>query len=229
MLLYELHNAISRTIGDPVENTGSLFISGVRYSTRLRAQYIWQAMNDILTGAITRLASAPHVVQSEVLERLFPSMVQEFTSALPVPADQIAFVLSAYYTIAGTLRVSLPVVKSHKAMQTGFGRNTGVQPSDPFIVQRNNNIIQVVGINQEDISATLVTVNALRRPPHHEWFANEANASEDTTEVFEGFWLPEVLRRASLMAQLDSGELGRTAEAYPLVAVPQFASLQGQS
>lgn len=226
MLLYELHNAVSRTIGDPVENTGSLFVDGVRYSTRLRAQYMWQAMNDIVNGAIVRVASAPHAVQSEILERLFPSMVREFTSLLPIPADDIVFVLSGYYTVGNTIKITLPIVKSFKAMQTGFGRNTGVQPSDPFIVQRNNSVVQVVGVNQEDISMTLVTINALCRPPHHEWFSNQANASENTTEVFEGFWLPEVIRRVSLMAQLDSGELGKTSEAYPLIATPSFASLQ---
>lgn len=226
MQLFELHNAVSRTIGDPVENTGSLLIDGIRYSTRLRAQYIWQAMNDILIGAINRVATMPHTVQVEILERLFPSMLDGFTSSIPVAANNIAFVCSAYYETAGGGKIALPIVRSHRAMQTSFGRNTSVQPSDPFLLHRAGNIIQVVGINTENIS-TIVTINAIRRPPQHEWFSDNANASDNVGNVYEESWLPEVIRRSSLMSQLDSGELGTTAQAYPLIAVPQFAQLQG--
>ena len=228
MQLFELHNALSRTIGDPVENTGSLFIDGIRYSTRLRAQYLYQSMNDIIIGAINRLSAAPHTVQSEVMERLFPSMVDAFTSSLPVPAAQIAFVLSAYYTgsLLNPNPIALPIVKSHKAIQTSLGRNTTLQPSDPFIVQRTGGVIQVVGLNTESLAGALITINAIKRPPAHDWLADEANGAELVADFFEEFWLPEVIRRSALLAQLDSGEMGTAAQAYPLVAMPQFAQQQ---
>lgn len=230
MELFELHNAVSRTIGDPVENTGSLFIDGIRYSTLLRAQYMYQAMNDILVGAIMRVATAPHSVQSEVMERLFPSMVDNFTSSLPVSAAQIAFVLSAYYIPGLGLGnpIALPIVKSHRAIQTSLGRNTTLQPSDPFVIQRSGGVIQIVGLNTENLIGSLVTLNAIKRPPAHTWLADEANGTELVSEYFEEFWIPEVIRRASILAQLDSGEAGTAAQAYPIVATPQFAQLQSQ-
>lgn len=228
MQLFELHNALSRTIGDPVENTGSLFIDGIRYSTRLRAQYMYQAMNDVIIGAVNRLSAAPHPVQSEVMERLFPSMVDAFTSPLPVPAAQIAFVLSAYYIPGLGLGnpIALPVVKSYKAMLHSIGRSSNLQPSDPFIIQRTGGIIQVSGLNTEDLIGSLITINAIKRPPAHNWLADQANGTELIADFFEEFWIPEVLRRSSILAQLDSGEMGTAAQAYPIVAMPQFAQQQ---
>jgi hypothetical protein len=220
MLLYELHNALARTIGDPVENTGSLFVDGVRFSTQLRAQYLYQAMNDIVMGAVQKVAPVPHIAQSEILERMFPSMVTAWGGTVPVDIRNAAFILSAFYiSLSSGNPVSLPIVRSFQALRTSLGRNTTLQPSDPFLLFLSTDALQVTGGNTESLAVATVSINYIKRPPMLEWLYDVANAGNEMNTEFEGMWAGEMLRKASLMAQIDSGEIGTSAQAYQLTAL----------
>lgn len=216
MKVFEVHNAVARTIGDPVECTGSLLEDGVRYSAALRAQYCTHAMNDIVLKVIRQTSGLPHKVQSEVLERLFPAMVKVRTGAFPLADPTMAFLLSAYYTLGGESK-TLPIVKSAHAVQTAYSR-ASLQPSDPFIVYRGNSFI-VAGGRNEAMGSAIMTGFILQRPPDIEWMADVANADEEVD--FEGMWMPEVHRRVALLAQLDSGELGTAHQAFPFLTLFQ--------
>lgn len=222
MRLFELHNALARTIGDPVQNTGSLFVDGIRYSTRLRAQYLAQAMNDIVMAAVQKVSMLPHKEQSEVIERMFPSMVTQLSSVLPIDITDCAFVLSAYYTnsLLNPLPTALPIVRSFQAVRGSLGRNSTMQPSDPFLIYADNDALQVSGANTESLLGAVVTINHIKRPQSHEWLADVANANEEMNQHFEPMWKAEVLRKASLFALIDSGEAGVAPQYYPLVQLP---------
>lgn len=213
MKLYRLHNALSRTLGDPVTCTAGLFQDGVRYSTRLRSQYMAQSMDDIILKAIKDVAPLPHKAQSEVLERIFPSLVVTDSGGFPKDLPDMAFLLSAFYTNGDGEKVSLPIIKSANAMFVAHNRATTIQPSDPYIMYVGTQFLPFG--NEQNFDSSTVDYTFIKRPPTSEWLESESNGNEEVE--FEQFWMGQVIERSALYAQLDSGELGTASQAVPIL------------
>jgi hypothetical protein len=105
MVVWELHDSLARSIGDPLikdngtnytlqdANSGVPMPDGVRYTTAIRNQYLNKAMLSIQNEALKTVAGLSRFRASVILQRLFPSMLTKYTlpvTALGVqPSDQL--------------------------------------------------------------------------------------------------------------------------------------------
>jgi len=105
MKVWELHDSLSRSIGDPLikddgtnytlqdANAGIVLPDGVRYTNAIRNHYLNKAMLAIQNEALKAVIGASRYRASVILQRLFPSMTKKYilpVTALGVqPANQL--------------------------------------------------------------------------------------------------------------------------------------------
>lgn len=81
MLLWEAHNALAQSIGDPVTATGAGIPDGVRYSAALRDQYLYRAMLQLIRMYTERLGALPRLIFHRELRKVFTNFIERYTVA----------------------------------------------------------------------------------------------------------------------------------------------------
>jgi hypothetical protein len=232
MQVWELHDSLARSIGDPLilDNAGTpanytandalavvTLPDGVRYTKALRDTYINKALLKVLQELITGIAKeAPtRTILSRIVETLTPQMSLYDTN---LSANDIAtgnnltrncFMV---YSLLGGLEVDIPLYSYRiisESMSTVF-YNTATLPMEPLAILTN------ILPHREFIRPT--------RYDHDLYFLSYLGYPDDVSLLnpnnnifYEDTLLPSVLTKAILYAQLDSGELGSAHQSVPLI------------
>lgn len=76
MYLYQAHTDLANAIGDPIYYNGGTIPDGVRYSAKLRDQYIYRAMLQIIQKSLEGINQIPRWVRSKVIMEMFPELIK---------------------------------------------------------------------------------------------------------------------------------------------------------
>jgi len=102
MLYWKLHDELARGLEDPLININGDFYAenyakldfvipdGVRYTKSIRDAYLYRAMKSIMLEAKQAVMSLPYKRASQILERMFPTMIYDLVFRLKDLGIQLA-------------------------------------------------------------------------------------------------------------------------------------------
>lgn len=116
MILWELHDALARGLEDPLINidgtnynaghalSGINVPDGTRYTTAIRNDYLYRAMKSVMSEARQAIISLPYRKASQILERIFPTMIYDLVFRMKDLGNQLS---GKYWVLNVTLSSGL--------------------------------------------------------------------------------------------------------------------------
>jgi len=255
MYVWELHEALARSLNDPYSSYWNDFPylpyqigssrkveifcgDGMRFSSLQRSIYLDRAITSILRDAIMQVIHLPRVHASSILQKLFPTLTQVYTTSMQKEwSFEHLWVYSVVIAVKGVyakthsprdrtinsfndgeyININVPLYSEVEAKNL-FGVQSKIRPELVAFCIWKPNLIAFYGERINDLT------NGYADNKMHVTFMKKPKKivnSTDREEVeFDDLYFDNIIQRATLYGLHDSGLLGSANIAMSLLDTP---------
>lgn len=232
MLLWQVHNDLARSIGDPIVATSLVIPDGVRYSASLRDQYLYRAMLELLSLYLRKMSAYPKYIMQKELSKIFVNYIERYTVAtytytlssntfglrsnpdLPnagiwegtMDADKVFYIMSLY---AGTLPYTIEIPKREGAFGSLTRDMRNSQYPDCYFdtMQITDNGTEKLRIRAYDYAKELASVASSVTVEYIPYPTKPNYATPTMLFDFELSLYSQVINQATIYSLIDSQDI----------------------